>query len=193
MTDQHRATPEQWADAGAFASDTRSCLFELRARVEALEGKYETQRLATLEWGKDVDRHDRWIDDHLKRIMALEAATNDRQHGEAVDSEFFVIQGKADAAPSLVDRVAPELMNPPLDEDDRQQAPADLLVERVADVFSRDCAGQSKSDDDWKPEARAAIREVAAWLDERYPADEAPDVAAVAAAVARILRNQASQ
>ena len=37
MTDQHRATPEQWADAGAFASDTRSCLFELRARAAIRE------------------------------------------------------------------------------------------------------------------------------------------------------------
>jgi BMFP domain-containing protein YqiC len=36
MTD-HKATSEQWADAGAFASDTRACLLELRARVEALE------------------------------------------------------------------------------------------------------------------------------------------------------------
>ena len=33
----HRATPEQWADAGAFASNTRACLLELRSRVEALE------------------------------------------------------------------------------------------------------------------------------------------------------------
>ena len=41
-------------------------------------------------------------------------------------------------------------------------APADSLVERVASI----CA--SASDDEpevWKPEARAAIREVAAWLD----------------------------
>ncbi len=41
-------------------------------------------------------------------------------------------------------------------------APADSLVERVASI----CA--SVSDDEpevWKPEARAAIREVAAWLD----------------------------
>ena len=37
MTKQHKATPEQWDDAGAFASDTRACLLELRARVEALE------------------------------------------------------------------------------------------------------------------------------------------------------------
>jgi len=37
MTKQHKATPEQWDDAGAFAKDTRACLFELRARIEALE------------------------------------------------------------------------------------------------------------------------------------------------------------
>jgi hypothetical protein len=49
-------------------------LLHLLERVEALERKYETQRLATLEWGKDVDKLMRWIDDHLKRIMALEAA-----------------------------------------------------------------------------------------------------------------------
>lgn len=47
---------------------------DLLARVEALEQKYKTQRLATLEWGKDVDKLMRWIDDHLKRIMALEVA-----------------------------------------------------------------------------------------------------------------------
>ena len=37
MTTPHKATAEQWSDAGAFASDTRACLLELRARVEALE------------------------------------------------------------------------------------------------------------------------------------------------------------
>lgn len=34
---EHKATPEQWDDVGAFASDTRACILELRARVEALE------------------------------------------------------------------------------------------------------------------------------------------------------------
>jgi hypothetical protein len=34
---QHRATPKQWDDAGAFASDTRACLLELRARIQELE------------------------------------------------------------------------------------------------------------------------------------------------------------
>ena len=46
---------------------------QLRTRVEALEAWNETQRQATLAWGKDLDNHGRWIDDHLKRIMALEA------------------------------------------------------------------------------------------------------------------------
>jgi hypothetical protein len=37
MSTPHKASAEQWSDAGAFASDTRACLLELRARVEALE------------------------------------------------------------------------------------------------------------------------------------------------------------
>lgn len=32
-----KATPKQWDEAGSFAADTRACLLELRARVEALE------------------------------------------------------------------------------------------------------------------------------------------------------------
>jgi hypothetical protein len=53
-------------------------------RVETLEAKYETQRLATLEWGKDVDKLMRWSDDHLKRIMALEAAQQ-QPHQDKLD------------------------------------------------------------------------------------------------------------
>lgn len=33
----HKATPQQWDDAGTFASDTRDCLLELRDRIAALE------------------------------------------------------------------------------------------------------------------------------------------------------------
>jgi hypothetical protein len=101
MTDQYRATPEQWAAQRAWAvdDDDSSCILELRARVEALEelhnavmdlnkrfsldplvdrveeleARYETQRQVTLAWGKDVYNHGRWIDAHLKRIKALEA------------------------------------------------------------------------------------------------------------------------
>jgi len=59
-------------------------LLHLLERVEALEQKYETQRLATLEWGKDVDKLMRWIDDHLKRIMVLEAAQQ-QPHQDKLD------------------------------------------------------------------------------------------------------------
>ena len=77
MTD-HKATPEDWKLQSKWASDCEDarCLLELRARVEALEAKYETQRLATLEWGADVDKVKRWSDQHLQRIEALEGNQN---------------------------------------------------------------------------------------------------------------------
>jgi hypothetical protein len=34
----HKATPQQWEEVGAFVSATRDCILELRSRVEALEG-----------------------------------------------------------------------------------------------------------------------------------------------------------
>jgi len=39
----YEATPEQWADAGAFASGTRACILELLSRVETLEKKFDVQ------------------------------------------------------------------------------------------------------------------------------------------------------
>jgi len=96
------ATPEQWADVEQWGGTLTACVMELRARIEALEGKYETMRLATLDWGEDIDNHSRWIDDQLKRIEALEAAANDRQQDE--DNE----RAMPDAPPAdgLVQRVA---------------------------------------------------------------------------------------
>ena len=122
MTDQHRATPEQWADAGAFASDTRSCLFELRARVEALEGKYQTMRLATLEWGKALDRHDRWIDDHLKRIMALEA-----EQAPHILTVPGLPSSPPSSLPSRLHELTPTTLQPPLSE------PAQSLLQSPCD------------------------------------------------------------
>jgi len=71
------AVPKEVAP-GITCGDTITTLaqsiLELRAKVEALEAKYETQRLATLEWGKDVENLQRWSDQHLQRIMKLESA-----------------------------------------------------------------------------------------------------------------------
>ena len=41
-----KATPEQWADAGAFASATRACILELRARIEQLEAQARSREVA---------------------------------------------------------------------------------------------------------------------------------------------------
>ena len=113
MTKQHKATPEQWDDAGAFASDTRACLLELRARVELLEATQhahlDTSRLSDEE--RDQIRQDlarparvfttavpRWPrpphQDKLDRLIALDAAD---------DGEPIVLPSSP--AGSLVERV----------------------------------------------------------------------------------------
>jgi len=191
-------------------------------RLEALEKKYETQRLATLEWGKDVDKLMRWIDDHLKRIMALEQPRQDKldrlieqdsedddepqtlhtialrmvdtleqlrvlpeildtlrrairepieQPPAAQPESVSVLDAKAWAyigrrailgdpdAQSLVD----SLSEPPAAQDAPPAAPAGGLVELVAAAIADDDAPV----DLWHDDARAAIRVVAAWLDQQ--------------------------
>jgi hypothetical protein len=48
MTNQHRATPEQWEfiERSADTSSTYSCIFELHARIEALEAAQQKIRSA---------------------------------------------------------------------------------------------------------------------------------------------------
>jgi len=56
MTDQHRATPEQWARQDHWTREhrsTASCILELRSRIEALEAAQQ---------------------DKLDRLIALDAA-----------------------------------------------------------------------------------------------------------------------
>jgi hypothetical protein len=71
MTDQHRATPEQWKTVEIYAEDgsdedntTDSCILELRARVEALEAA----QLEQAESGRFC------TDAIVRRVDALEAA-----------------------------------------------------------------------------------------------------------------------
>jgi hypothetical protein len=143
MTDQHRATPEQWDIVDNEATDgpsdhIYSCILELRARVEALEAKYETQRLATLEWGKDVDNHSRWIDDHLKRIMALEAAQRPRPAPAA--GRFDGVEWKNGETYIVSEAII-------------EPSGADSLVESI----------EARAGGD----GRTALRVVAAWMQER--------------------------
>ena len=121
------------------------------------------------EGGKDVDNHDRWIDDHLKRIMALEAAAKDRQQDE--DAERAAASAPADslvgaAIAAEAKRRGWGLRFSPFYASRIPSHPADSLVEGVADIIDPDdpvCA---------RGTARAAIREVAAWLRSEYPKRE---------------------
>ena len=153
MTEQHKATPAQWGeiDLGKL-NDGLAALRGLRARVEALEGKYETMRLATLEWGEDVDKVKRWSDQHLQRIMALEAA---QQQPEPIDEKEN--DRRFHACMDLIKNATPEQIRAAAGLPERSS-----LVERVAGAIHPDrCADPNL----YLHEARAAIREVADWLD----------------------------
>jgi hypothetical protein len=114
MTDQHRATPEQWEvveicrEEGKIPWPTATALLELRARIEALEAAQQ---------------------DKLDRLIALDQ--------EAAMDELRA--ASAEARPAG-------------------------LVERVAQgIAAADDEGLTNMT--WNYHARAAIREVATWLD----------------------------
>jgi len=124
-------------------------------RIEALEGKYETMRLATLEWGKDVDKLMSWSDQHLQRIMNLEAA---QQQPEPIDEDEN--DRRFHACMDLIKNATPEQIRAAAGLPKRSS-----LVERVAAAIHPDrCADPNL----YLHEARAAIREVAAWLREEH-------------------------
>ena len=115
MTDQHRATPEQWTHVEICAGRkkipwaTADCILELRARIESLEAAQQ---------------------DKLDRLIAL-----DREDPTPDPAMAELCAASAEVRP------------------------AGGLVERVANAIS-----EGDEPDKWHPEARDAIREVAAWL-----------------------------
>ncbi len=155
MTD-HKARPEPWQEDAARWLDA---ILELRARVEALEGKYETMRLATLEWGQDVDRLKRWSDQHLQRIEKLEGT---RRPASKVYEISEPLQLTPEQAQHVRDLLAPNSKPSP-----NSSQIGSSLVERVgAAIFE-----QFENNAGNEAEARAAIREVAAWLREQQGGD----------------------
>jgi hypothetical protein len=121
----YQATPEQWADAGAFASDTRACLLELRAKVEALEANATCPHIVTSSEGTSY-------------CTLAEANSKPTPNQSQIRS-------------SLVERVA-------------------LAISGIEYGLERDEEAVN-----WASEARAAIREMALWLNEEpldlYPGD----------------------
>jgi hypothetical protein len=118
-------------------------------RIAALESKYETMRLATLEWGKDVDKLMSWSDQHLQRIMNLEAA---QQQPEPIDEEEN--DRRFHACMDLIRNATPEQIRAAAGLPERSS-----LLERVADAINSEAGSCFAT-----IEARAAIGEVAATL-----------------------------
>lgn len=149
------ATAKQWAETEgklpnnipALRWSMSCCILELRARVEALEHRFDTQRLATLEWGKDVDMVKRLLDKHHMQLEALEAAQQDKL-------DRLIVQDRDEALEA--DGPAVSCGREPASVA-AQPTPAGSLVERVHSciVGEPECGHM---------QARAAIREVAAWL-----------------------------
>ena len=149
---------------------------ELAARIEAVESNYKTCRFATLEWGRYVDTHSRLIDKLWQRVEALEALD------AAMQCTHLYVPAKPERQGKL-DRLI---------EQDRSNAQQLTLVERVADAIL-----ESPSDPEgWSGEARAAIRAVAAWINEcELKAQNDPDCleASTADDVVGWLHNEASR
>ena len=142
---QHRATAGEWALVRRMAHHVEfSCLLELRDRIEALEARNENDKEAWAAMRRAGSSHGERIGALMERIEDLE---NDRR--AILNSSSRLRVGFHDS---------PAKSNHPA-------KPDSSLVERVAFAI----VGDSDGPINWKPEARAAIREVAAWLREHFP------------------------
>ncbi len=119
MTDQHRATPEQWALQEIWGShscleqdDDSSCLLELRARVEALEATQHEQ----------AESHRFCTDAIVRRVEALEAPM----------TELRAASAEARPAGGLVLRVAAAIDRAPFEEGLHQWDEARAAIREVA-------------------------------------------------------------
>jgi len=175
MTD-YKATPEQWATPAARWLDAilelrarveqleaglkdeadcnKTCTFNIVDRVKALEAKYETMRLAALEWGEDVDKVKRWSDQHLQRIEKLEGTRRPA-------SKVYEISEPLQLTPEQAQQVA-ALLAPNSKPSPNSSLIGTSLVERVGVAIFEQFENNAGNE----AEACAAIREVAAWMRE---------------------------
>jgi hypothetical protein len=172
----YKATSDQWAYQEHWSKEDgdAACLLELRSRVEALESRYETQRAATLEWGKDLENLQRWNDQHLRRIEELEADRWLRQHAKPKQANSkptpnpSQIRSSIQLTPEQEEAIAALLRPDHFGQVNKMVGGS--LVERVQRAI-HDVEFPHGND-----EARAAIREVAAAL--REVGSQATDAAA---------------
>jgi hypothetical protein len=98
MTDQYRATPEQWRLIEEDDAQAPSCILELRARIEALEAaQLEQAQVRALSWAI------------VRRVEAMEAAQRAIRSGPEsplVERVADAIAGQATSAGIVNDRPA---------------------------------------------------------------------------------------
>ena len=155
MTD-YKATPEQWANVQKFAAvATEPCLLELRARVEALEAAAH----------KHIVETSANILALANRVEALEAVKRPA-------SKVYEISKPLKLTPEQAQHVR-DLLAPNSKPTPNSSQIGRSLVNRVALAISGIEYGLQRDEEavNWASEARAAIREVAAWMREQQDGD----------------------
>jgi hypothetical protein len=143
MTD-YTATPEQWADTEHWAyqrnGQTQACILELRARVETLEAAVHKHILET-----------------NSNILALFSRVESLEAAERQASKVYEISKPLKLTAKQQEELN-ALLRPGSRPSPNSSQIRSSLVERVVMAIGRDSETAR-----WN-EARAAIREVAAWM-----------------------------
>lgn len=161
----HKATPEQWEDAGAFASDTRACLLELRDRITALEQFRESTAAHSLAMGEAMNQATASIASLEQRVKALEGPAAEAAELRAAlqqeNQRRLAQEASAPAAAPAPDGES-EYTDAEWSEIQRFTAPA--AAPAPAPPMSLVDAVEARAGGD----ARSAIHEVADWLQLRH-------------------------
>jgi hypothetical protein len=152
----YQATPEQWNTvqrcADVVGSADCSAILELRARVETLEAAAQKHIVET-----------------SANILALASRVETLEAAKRPTSKVYEIneplQLTAEQAQQITDLLTPN-SSAPLSSSNYPAKPDSSLVRRVALVISGIEYGLERDEEavNWASEARAAIREVAAWM-----------------------------
>jgi hypothetical protein len=165
MTD-YKATPEQWEHVHICAGmkhqvpwATADCLLELRARIELLEAAAQKHIVET-----------------SANILALASRVEALEAAERQASKVYQINKPLKLTPEQAQQVR-DLLAPNSRPTPNSSQIGGSLVNRVALAISGIEYGLERDEEavNWASEARAAIREVALWLNEApldlYPGD----------------------
>jgi len=151
MTD-YRATPEQWAQCEEWVQNpvigaSDACILELRARVEALEAVAHKHIVET-----------------SANILALASRVEALEAAERQASKVYQISKPLKLTPEQAQQVR-DLLAPNSKPTPNSSQIRSSLVERVEGALMESVKEQGSM-------ARAAIREVAAWLIDRRRDDD---------------------